>query len=126
MKKDPRIYLAQILERIDRILQYTSGGKEAFLSDPLIQDAVIRNLEVIGEATKRIPQEDKMRHPAIPWKGFAGLRDILIHQYEGVDLARIWLIVERDLSGLRNAIGSILPPLEDLEREIAGVDKTES
>lgn len=120
MKKDPRVYLAQILERIDRIIQYTAGGKEAFFADPLIQDAVIRNFEVIGEAAKRIPDEYRKEHPSIPWKGLAGFRDVLIHQYEGVSISEIWRIVEAHISGLKEAIEALLPPLERLEKEIAG------
>jgi uncharacterized protein with HEPN domain len=79
MKKDPRICLVQILESIERITAYTKAGKESFFSDPIIQDAVIRNLEVIGEAAKRIPEEYRASLPAIPWRGIAGLRDVLIH-----------------------------------------------
>ena len=119
MKKDPRVYLAQILERIDRILGYTSEGKEAFFADPRTQDAVIRNFEVIGEAAKRIPEKYRKEHPAIPWRALAGFRDVLIHQYEGVSIAEIWQIVERDLKPLRQAITATLPPLEELERMIA-------
>ncbi len=66
MKKDPRVYLAQILERIDRIREYTIDGKAAFFADPRTQDAVIRNFEVIGEAAKRIPDEYRKNHPSIP------------------------------------------------------------
>lgn len=73
MKKDPRVYLAQILERIDRIIQYTAEGKEAFFADPLIQDAVIRNFEIIGEAAKRIPEEYRKKHSSIPWRGLSGV-----------------------------------------------------
>ena len=66
MKKGPRVYLAQILERIDRILRYTDEGKDVFLRDLVIQDAVIRNFEVIGEAAKRIPVEYREATPTIP------------------------------------------------------------
>jgi uncharacterized protein with HEPN domain len=94
MKKDPRVYLAQILERIDRILEYTTDGKESFFADARTQDAVIRNFEVIGEAAKRIPDEYRKNHQSIPWRELAGFRDVLIHQYEGVSIAAIWNIVE--------------------------------
>lgn len=120
MKKDPRVYLAQILERIDRILAFTSSGKEGFFADVRTQDAVIRNFEVIGEAVKRIPDDYCADHPAIPWRELAGLRDVLIHQYEGVSLNEIWRMVEKDLLPLRQAIAGMLPPLEELERQIAG------
>ena len=66
MKKDHRVYLAQILERINRILRYTDEGKDVFLRDLVIQDAVIRNFEVIGEAAKRIPVEYREATPTIP------------------------------------------------------------
>jgi uncharacterized protein with HEPN domain len=115
MKKDPRVYLAQILERINRILEYTTEGKEAFFADPRTQDAVIRNFEVIGEAAKRIPEQYWQKQPAIPWRELSGFRDVLIHQYEGVSIAEIWRIIERDLETLRKAITTILPPLDELD-----------
>ena len=123
MKKDPRVYMAQILERIDRILTFTEAGREAFFENPLFQDAVIRNFEVIGEAAKRVPDEYRNSYPMIPWRGLSSLRDVLIHQYEGVSLEEVWRIVQNELPSLRQANSSILPPLDVLERELAGEDE---
>jgi uncharacterized protein with HEPN domain len=67
VSKDPRVYLAHILERAGRIEEYIRDGEHAFMQDPKTQDAVIRNFEVIGEAAKRVPAEYRARYPAIPW-----------------------------------------------------------
>ncbi len=122
MSKDPRVYLAHIMECIQKIERYTKDGRERFLDDQLIQDAVLRNFEVIGEAAKRLDDAYRASHPQIPWRAVAGLRDMLIHQYEGVDLNKVWAIVEGDLPGLKKSINAMLPPLEQLERELAGED----
>ncbi len=122
MKKDPRVYLAQILERIGRIEEYTACGKEVFLRDRMAQDAVIRNFEIIGEATKRVPQGYTEAHSDVPWRGLAAFRDVLIHQYEGVDMLEVWRVVEFELSPLKDAIAKILPALDQLEKEVAEED----
>ncbi|MBW2618036.1 MAG: DUF86 domain-containing protein [Deltaproteobacteria bacterium] len=124
MKKDPRVYLAHILERIERIEQYTVGGRGSFLADLQVQDAVIRNLEVIGEATKRVGLDFREANPEIPWRGMAALRDVLIHDYDEVAMAEVWSVIERELPPLKKALTASLPPLDQLEREIAeGADE---
>jgi uncharacterized protein with HEPN domain len=118
--KDPRVYLAHILERADRIEAYVRDGEAAFMRDTKTQDAVIRNFEVIGEAAKRVSPEYRAAHSSIPWQLMAGFRDVLIHGYEGVDVGRVWITANRDLPVVRGAILAILPPLDQLERELAG------
>lgn len=118
--KDPRVYLAHILQCIDRILSYTAGGRQVFLDQPVIQDAVIRNFEIIGEAAKRVPDDYREAHPDIPWRSLAGFRDVLIHEYEEVDVERVWRVVEADLPSLRGAMAALVPPLDQLESDIAG------
>lgn len=124
MSKDPRVYLAHILEACQKIGRFTAEGRARFMDDVMIQDAVIRNLEIIGEAAKRLDDGYRADHPEIPWRALAGLRDVLIHQYEGVDLEKVWAVVERDLPGLERALVGLLPPLDQLERELAGEDET--
>jgi uncharacterized protein with HEPN domain len=122
MSKDPRVYLAHILECIQKVERFTAGGEVQFLREAMVQDAVIRNFEVIGEAAKRIDDGYRTAHPGIPWRALGGLRDVLIHQYEGVDLEKVWAIVRKDLPPLKEAIAGLLPPLDRLERELAGED----
>lgn len=100
--KDPRVYLAHMLECIERVELYTRDGHEAFLASPMAQDAVIRNLEVIGEAAKRVSDNFRLSHPEIPWRGMAGLRNVLIHDYEGVDANQVWRVVEGELPPRRS------------------------
>jgi uncharacterized protein with HEPN domain len=87
MKKDPLIYIEHIRTCISRIKEYTNGiDEEGFINNPLIQDAVIRNFEIIGEATKKLNDDFRAKYTAIEWKKIAGMRDKLIHDYIGVDL----------------------------------------
>ena len=83
------------------------------------QDAVLYNLTVIGEAAKRIDDLYRSAHPEVPWRSMAATRDVLIHDYPGVSLQQVWQIVERDLPSLKAAILNLLPPLEQLETELA-------
>ena len=81
--KDDRVYLLHVVDCIERIRKYTRDGQGAFIADTLIQDAVLRNLEVIGEAVKNLSADVTNEHPGIPWRRIAGMRDVLIHHYFG-------------------------------------------
>ncbi len=127
MSKDPRVCLVHILACIEKIERFTVVGKQAFFEQDLIQDAVLRNFEVMGEAAKRIDEGFRANYPHVPWRALAGLRDVLIHQYDRADLGQVWELVENDLPGLKRAIDALVPPLEDLEQELSGEeDRTNS
>ncbi len=106
--KDDKVFLQNILECIVKIETYTSSGKEEFMSSELIQDAVIRNLEIVGEATKRVSQGLKEQHQQIPWRQMAGLRDVLIHDYMGISLKIVWNVVQNELPQLKIKIIGLL------------------
>ena len=106
--KDDSVYLRHIVDAIKDIEAYTKGGREVFLATKMVQDAVIRKLEIIGEAVKNLSPSFRSKHPDIPWKQIAGLRDVLIHHYFGVDVNTVWLVVESRLPGLLQRLETLL------------------
>jgi uncharacterized protein with HEPN domain len=106
--RDDRIYLGHILEAIHDIEHYASLGHTTFMADKMRQDAIVRKLEVIGEAVKNLSETAKQRRPDIPWRQIAGMRDRLTHDYFGVDLTLVWVAVEKDIPKLRAAVEVLL------------------
>ena len=98
--KDDRLYLQHMLERCQRIARFIRPGREVFTASEELQDAVIRNLEVIGEAAKRVSPESRARLPEVDWKAVCGMRDVLIHDYMGVDLEEVWNVVTSEVPRL--------------------------
>ncbi len=106
--KDDSVYLDHILAAISKIEGFTLDiTQQDFENSVLIQDAVIRNFEIIGEATKKISKEFTQSHPDVPWQDMAGMRDKLIHDYIDVDLDVVWKAIETDLPLLKELISSI-------------------
>lgn len=108
-QRDDRDYLEDIVEAIERIVTYVEGlNYESFAKDTKTQDAVIRNLEVIGEAAKQVSDTLREQHPEIPWREVCGVRDKLIHHYFGINVETLWQIIETDLSPLLSQMKAIL------------------
>ncbi len=108
MSDDDRLYLRTILERIERIERYTVEGKQHFLADDKTQDAALRNLHVLAESTQRLSEEAKVRRPEIEWRSIAAFRNVVVHNYLGLDAGQVWSIVEHDLPPLKHAVRQML------------------
>ena len=109
MPRDYEVYLEDIRDAIGKVKRYTTNlSREAFENDDKTVDAVVRNLEIIGEAVKMIPDATRLAHAAIEWKKIAGLRDILAHQYFGVDIEIIWDVLQNKLPALEQKINELL------------------
>lgn len=112
MQRDETVYLRHILDSIARIELYLQGIDEAaFQEHNMVQDAVIRQLEIVGEAVKQLSPELCNEHPQIPWSDIARMRDKLIHGYFGVDIAVVWLTTQDDLPVLKAAVNNMLSKL---------------
>ncbi len=108
-KRKPDVYLQDILESIQQIEEYLDGVKEnEFYQNSEKQDAVLRRLEIIGEAVKHISDNIRDEYDEVPWRKVAGMRDIIIHEYFGVTLSMIWVVTQRDLPDLKSKVQDII------------------
>ena len=109
MPRDYKVYLEDILHAIAKVREYTAGFSQGdFARDGKTFDAVIRNLEVIGEAVKAVPEAIRSQHPEADWKKMAGLRDLLIHRYFGINVEIVWDIIQNKLPALEEQIRRFL------------------
>ncbi len=108
-KRKPDVYLQDILESIEHIQKFLDGvSEDEFYENVEKQDAVLRRLEIIGEAVKHLPEEIREDHPDIPWRQIAGMRDIIIHEYFGVTLNMVWIVATDDILDLKTKVEEII------------------
>jgi uncharacterized protein with HEPN domain len=113
MKKDPVVFLTHIIDSIQIIESYTEGRTEADLMESTgLKDKIIRRIQVIGEAVKNLPDDLKRSHSEVPWRDIVGMRDIVIHQYFGIDLEFVWNVVIKDIPDLKPKILKIREELK--------------
>ena len=106
--RDNKLYLIHILESIGRIEDYTREGKIAFLHDTKTQDAVLRNLQTLAESTQRLTSDLKLSNAQVSWERIAGFRNVVVHDYLGINMVRVWEIIEQHLPNLKSQVEAVL------------------
>lgn len=108
-KRKPDVYLQDIWESIEYIQRFLDGvSEDEFYENVEKQDAVLRRLEIIGEAVKHLPEEIRENHPDVPWRQIAGMRDIIIHEYFGITLDMVWVVATEDILDLKAKVEEII------------------
>jgi uncharacterized protein with HEPN domain len=105
--RDDRERLLDIQEAIGRIERYTARGQAAFAADELIQTWVVHHIQIIGEAVRGLSTDFRTRHPEVPWVQIVGMRNVLVHAYFGINLARVWSVVERDVPPFKQQVNQL-------------------
>jgi len=111
--RDNRERLLDILEAIERIERYAARGREAFENDELLQTWVVHHVQIIGEAARKVSESLRRGHPEVPWAQIVAMRNVLVHDYFGVDTEEVWVAVERDLPDLKRKLQAILSALPE-------------
>ncbi len=106
--KDDRFYYIHMLECISNIRDDTAGLKENFVGNRTIRDAVMHNLRLLAETSKRVSEEERARHPEVPWRDLADFRNVVVHDYLKIDYDEIWLIIENNLPPLQEDLARIV------------------
>ena len=109
--RDDRERLLDIQEAIQRIEKYAAQGRKSFEHDELVQNWIVRHLKIIGEAARALPASFKDQYPEVPWSKIMGMRNVLVHDYFGIDIEVVWAVVEHDLPDLKRKIEAILQKL---------------
>jgi uncharacterized protein with HEPN domain len=106
--KDDAVYLRHIMQCIRRIEENIAGGREQFMASHTLQDAVLRNLQTMTESTQRLSDALRAAYPEVEWRRIIAFRNVLVHDYLGIDLERIWEIIQRDVPTFKRAIAAML------------------